>query len=144
MRKLVAVPFFAAIAALAVAGGSSATTTATVWSAKLSPSEVTPKQAVKNNSASATFTATAKGYTLKFKLTFDKLSGPVTGAHIGYGKKGKPGNVSVALCAPCPNPTVNTTGINPSLISAFKDGLLYVELDTKKNPNGEVRGQLGK
>jgi CHRD domain len=144
VRKLVAVPFVAVVAALVAVAGSTASPAVTKWSASLSPSQVAPKQASKNNNASGSFTATAQGYTLKFKLTFDKLSGPATGAHIGYGKKGKPGNVTLALCSPCPNPTVNSAGINPSLISAFKSGLLYVEIDTKKNPNGEVRGQLGK
>jgi hypothetical protein len=146
VRKLVAVPFVVvfAAAALSLAGGSVASPAASNWSTQLTPSEVSPKQAVKNTKASGKFTAVAAGFKLKFRLTFDKLSGPATGAHIGYGKKGKPGNVSLALCAPCPNPTVNTAYINPSLVSAFKDGLLYVEIDTKKNPNGEVRGQLGK
>jgi hypothetical protein len=144
VRKLVAAPFVAAVAALVAAGGSTASPAVTKWTATLSPSQVAPKQASKNDKASGSFTGTAQGYNLKFKLTFDHLSGPATGAHIGYGKKGKLGNVSLALCAPCPNPTVNMTNINPSLVSAFKSGLLYVEIDTKKNPNGEVRGQLGK
>ena len=143
MRKLVAVPFVVALLALGAAGGSSAGRAANQWSAKLTPSEVKPRQAVKNGSAGGSFSGKALGNKLSFKLTFSKLSGPATGAHIGYGKKGRPGNISLALCAPCPNPTVNIAVINPSLVQAFRNHLLFVEVDTKKNPNGEIRGQLG-
>ena len=40
------------------------------------------KQAVKNAAASGAFTATLSGSNLKFKLTFSKLTGPATMAHI--------------------------------------------------------------
>jgi CHRD domain-containing protein len=143
VRKLVVLPLVVALGALVAAGGTTASTAATQWKAKLSATEVEPKQAVKNTSASGSFSAKAVGNKLQFKLTFNKLSGPATGAHIGYGKKGKPGNFSLAICAPCPNPTVNTLGLNPALTQAFKSGLLYVEVVTRKNPNGEIRGQLG-
>ena len=78
MRKLVVLPFVVALGALAAAGGSTATTTVTQWSAKLSASEVAPKQAVKNTSASGTFSAKAIGNKLAFKLTYSKLSGAAT------------------------------------------------------------------
>jgi hypothetical protein len=106
-------------------------------------SQVAPKQASKSASADGPSTATAVGRALRVELTFDEPSGSVTGAHIGYRRKTNPDNVP-ALCVPCPHPTVSPAGTNPSLVSGFKGGLVDVEIDTNKNPTGDVRGPLGK
>jgi hypothetical protein len=126
-----------------LAAGSSAGSTATTWKAKLSPSEVKPKQKVKNTTADGTFAGVSRGNDLKFTLRFAKLSSPATAAYIGYGKKGRPGNVSLVLCSPCQSPVVNTAGIYPALVKLLDDHVLFVAVATKKNPNGEIRGQLG-
>ena len=71
------------------------------WSAKLTAAQEIPKQAVKNAGRHGAFTGDAHGKKLTWKLTFSKLSGPATAAHIHMGGMGKAGNVVVPLCGPC-------------------------------------------
>jgi hypothetical protein len=143
VRKLVAVLSFAGVAVFALAAVSLASARSTVWSAKLTSADLVPKQAVKNSSANGSFRATLNGYELSFKLSFSHLSGPATGAHLGYGPAGKAGHLTIALCAPCQSPVNTGVGLDRSLIKALKQHLLFVVVETKKNPKGEIRGQVG-
>lgn len=130
---------------LVLATGSFAAARATVWTAALSSGQEVPKQVVKNAAAHGTFKGTVTGKTLKWKLTYAKLTGPATGAHIHMAAKGKAGNVVVPLCggAPvCKSGLTGTATLTPALLTAFKKHLLYVNVHTAKNPNGEIRGQL--
>ena len=79
---------------------------------------------------------------LKWKLTFAKLTGPATAAHIHMAAKGKAGDVVVPLCGPCTSGATGTATVTASEITAFKKHLFYVNVHTAKNPNGEIRGQL--
>ncbi len=142
MRKLVALLAAAAVCALALAALSLAATRTTVWTATLSSAQEVPKQVVKDTSAHGLFKATLSGNKLKWKLTFAKLTGPATMAHIHMAAKGKSGNVVVALCAPCTSGMTGTSTITPAVRTAFNKHLLYVNVHTAKNPNGEIRGQL--
>ena len=36
-----------------------------------------------------------------------------------------------------------TSRLRPALVEAFEDGLLYVDIHTRRNPKGEVRGNIG-
>src|SRR5436309_14651228 len=101
MKKLVALFAVAAVSALALSALSGAATKATVWTAALSSRQETPKQVVKTPAAHGLFKGTLKGSTLTWKLTFAKLSGPATAAHIRMGVKGVAGNVVIPLCTPC-------------------------------------------
>ena len=61
------------------------------------------------------------------------------------GAKGKSGNVVVPLCPPgCKSGVSGTATLTPALMTAFKNHLLYVNVHTAKNPNGEIRGQLSR
>lgn len=140
MRKLVALVVVLAVAASAAA--AFAATGATVWTAALSSGQEIPAQVVKDAAAHGLFKGTLTGSTLKWKLTFSKLTGPATAAHIHMAAKGKSGNVVVPLCGPCKSPVSGTATIPASLMTAFKKHLLYVNVHTAKNPNGEIRGQL--
>ena len=71
------------------------------------------------------------------------LAGPVAAAHIHLGAMGKAGNVLVPLCGPCKNGVSGTVTVSAAVKSAFAKHLLYVNVHTAKNPNGEIRGQLG-
>jgi hypothetical protein len=113
------------------------------WSAKLTVAQEVPKQVVKDTAANGSFTATLTGTKLKFKLTFAKLTGPATAAHIHLGAMGKSGNVVVPLCGPCKSPVSGTVTVSAALQKDFTKHLLYVNVHTAKNPNGEIRGQLG-
>lgn len=140
MRKLVALVVVLGVAASAAA--AFAATGATVWTAALSSGQEIPAQVVKDAAAHGLFKGTLTGSTLKWKLTFSKLTGPATAAHIHMAAKGKSGNVVVPLCGPCKSGQTGTAPISAALKSAFKKHLLYVNVHTAKNPNGEIRGQL--
>ena len=142
MRKLIALLAAGAICALALAALSLAATQSTVWTAALSSGQEIPKQVVKDTAAHGLFKGTLTGTTLKWKLTFAKLTGPATAAHIHMAAKGKAGNVVVPLCGPCNSGAAGTVTVTASEITAFKKHLLYVNVHTAKNPNGEIRGQL--
>lgn len=146
MRKLMVVLVTGAACALAVTALAVAAGRKTVWTAALSSGQEVPAQAVKNTAAHGLFKGTLSGSTLTWTLTFSKLTGPATAAHVHMAAKGKSGAVVVPLCGPCSTGTSGTkTGtatITAALISAFKKHLLYVNVHTTKNPNGEIRGQL--
>jgi CHRD domain len=79
---------------------------------------------------------------LAWKLTFSHLSGKALQAHIHLGKPGKAGTVLVALCAPCKNGQTGKATIARSVENALEAGKTYVNVHTKKNLAGEIRGQI--
>jgi CHRD domain len=144
MKKLVALFAAGAVCALALAALSLAATQTTVWTAALSSGQEVPKQVVKDTAAHGLFKGTLSGTTLKWKLTFAKLTGPATASHIHMAAKGTAGNIVVPLCAPCKSGATGTATLTAPEITAFKKHLLYVNVHTAKNPNGEIRGQLAR
>jgi hypothetical protein len=112
------------------------------WSATLTAAQEIPKQAVKVPAAKGAFHATLSGKTLTWKLTFSHLSGPALQAHIHLGAMGKSGNVLVPLCAPCKNGMTGKAKVTAAMIKDLGKHLLYVNVHTAKNPNGELRGQV--
>lgn len=143
MKKFVAFLSLASVIALALTAFSAAHSSGTVWSVKLTAAQEIPKQVVKNAAGTGSFTGTLTGTKLKFKLTFSKLTGPATAAHIHLGAMGVSGNVLVPLCTPCKSPVTGTVTISAAVKKDFSKHLLYVNVHTAKNPNGEIRGQLG-
>jgi Cu/Zn superoxide dismutase len=143
VRKLVALLSAAAVCALAVTAVSLAASRGTSWSAKLTAAQEIPKQTVKAAAASGSFKATLTGTKLKWTLTFSKLTGPATAAHIHLGAMGKAGNVLVPLCGPCKSPMSGTATLPAAVIKDAGKHLLYVNVHTAKNPAGEIRGQVG-
>jgi hypothetical protein len=141
-KSIVSLVIVGVVAGLVLAAVSLAGTRMTVWTAALSSGQEVPKQVVKDTAAHGLFKGTLSGSHLKWKLTFAKLTGPATAAHIHMAAKGKSGNVVVPLCGPCTSGMTGTATITPALMSAFKKHLLYVNVHTAKNPNGEIRGQL--
>ena len=135
----------ALLAAVSVASGSSS---ATKYTAKLTGGQEVPKPAGVPSGATGTFTATLTGTTLKWTLTYSHLSGAAQAAHIHLGKKGVAGNVLVPLCptatsASCKSPLKGTATLKASQIKTLNAGGLYVNVHTKKNAGGEIRGQIG-
>jgi hypothetical protein len=144
VKRIVTLASLAAIAALTLSAISFANHSMGMgWSAKLTAAQEIPKQVVKNTAASGSFTGTLTGTKLTFKLTFSKLTGPASAAHIHMGAMGKSGNVVIPLCAPCKSPVSGTVTVSAALQKDFTKHLLYVNVHTAKNPNGEIRGQLG-
>jgi CHRD domain len=142
VRKLAPLAL-AALATLVFAAYSIAAPSSMGWSAKLTAAQEVPKQVVKMPGAHGSFTAALHGKKLAWKLTFAGLSGPATAAHIHMAAMGKSGNVVVPLCTPCKSPVSGTATLTSAVINAFGKHLLYVNVHTKKNPAGEIRGQLG-
>ncbi|HEY8029274.1 MAG TPA: CHRD domain-containing protein [Gaiellaceae bacterium] len=140
MKKLVALLVVVAVGAMAAA--AFAATRTTTWTAALSSGQEIPKQVVKNTAAHGQFKGTLKGSKLTWKLTFSKLTGPATAAHIHMGGMHVSGPVVVPLCGPCKSPVTGTATLTKALMTAFKKHNLYVNVHTAKNPNGEIRGQL--
>jgi CHRD domain len=132
------------LAALVLAAISSAKPKAATYrfSATLNAAQEIPKQAVKDQAAHGTFKGTLVGTKLTWTLTFAKLTGPATAAHIHLGAMGKAGNVVVALCGPCNTSMKGTGTVSASLLKTIKKHGTYVNVHTAKNPGGEIRGQL--
>jgi hypothetical protein len=141
VRKLVLL--LAAAGVLSVTAVSLAAGRAANWSTKLTAAQEIPAQTVKTPAANGSFTATLSGRQLNWKLTFSKLSGPATAAHIHLGAKGKAGNVLIPLCGPCKSGAHGSSALTVAVTKDFKKHLLYVNVHTTKNPGGEIRGQLG-
>lgn len=142
MKKLIALFAAGAICALTLAALSLAAAQKTVWTAALSSGQEVPKQVVRDTAAHGLFKGTLSRTTLKWKLTFAKLTGPATMAHIHMAARGKVGDPVVTLCTPCTSGVTGTATLTAAEVSALKKHLLYVNVHTDKNPAGEIRGQL--
>jgi CHRD domain len=144
VRKLIILLVAGALCALTLAALSLAASQTTVWTAALSSGQEVPKQVVKDTAAHGLFKGTLSGGKLKWKLTFAKLTGRAMAAHIHMAAKGKSGAIVVPLCGPCTSGVTGTATITAALRAAFNKHLLYVNVHTAKNPNGEIRGQLAR
>jgi hypothetical protein len=94
-------------------------------------------------SFSATVTRSATGATVTWRLTFSGLTGPAIAAHIHTAPRGTAGPVSVPLCGPCESVETGTAPMNATVLEALHAGRTYVNVHTRTNPGGEIRGQLG-
>jgi plastocyanin len=94
--------------------------------------------------AAGHFTATLAGTALHWHLTFTHLTGPATMAHIHLAPRGKAGPVLKVLCAPCVSPKSGTVKLTATQVTSIEKGRTYVNVHTKKNPKGEIRGQIAK
>lgn len=94
-------------------------------------------------SFTATVTRSGAGATVAWRLTFSGLTGPAVAAHIHTASRGEPGPVSVPLCGPCESGATGTATINQTVLDAIHAGRTYVNVHTRANPAGEIRGQLG-
>ena len=104
-----------------------------------------PKGNVRRARGAFTVTITKQGSSavLVWRLTFSRLTGKAVAAHIHNGARGKAGPVIVPLCAPCKSGASGRATVGASVLNALEAGRGYVNVHTKKNPAGEIRGQLG-
>jgi len=91
---------------------------------------------------SATITRTGTTGVVVWRLTFGKLTGKAVAAHIHNGVRGKAGPVIVPLCAPCRSGARGRATVSASVLATLEAGRAYVNVQTKKNAAGEIRGQL--
>src|SRR5262245_14036732 len=99
MTRRLAPALLVGIAASALAGGGSAGVGIQKFSATMNAAQEVG--AVKAPGATGHFKGSLNGRNLTWKLTFSRLSGPATAAHLHLGKKGVAGPVVLPLCGPC-------------------------------------------
>ena len=136
----------AAVAALGLCTAASAAGSADVFTyrtALTARAEVpTPTAPV---GAGGVFTSTVtkdrNAYSIAWKLTFRRLSGPAVAAHVHRGRAGVAGSVIFALCGPCRNGHTGRATIGKGVAEAMRRGTAYVNVHTTKNASGEIRGQ---
>jgi hypothetical protein len=139
----------ALVGALALSGIALAASQSETYrlSSKLSAGAEVPKPKSVPAAATGKFTGTtvepkSGPVRLNWKLTFSHLSGKATAAHIHLGRKGKAGDVLVALCGPCHSGQTGKAVIARSVEHDLEAGKTYVNVHTRKNPAGEIRGQV--
>jgi hypothetical protein len=134
--------------ALVVAGGAAARTQAAKVEigASMAAAQEVPAPKGDVGSATGAFTGTLTksdtGAVLSWQLSFSNLTGPGTAAHIHTGEPGKPGPVVVPLCSPCTSGATGTANVPAAVLSAIESNGAYVNVHTKTNPAGEIRGQV--
>jgi CHRD domain len=134
------------LGALFVVGAALAASTDTYsYRATLGPkAEVPPPNAPAKAAGvfSATVTEKKGKASIRWTLTFRRLSGKAMAAHIHMGKAGVAGPVVVPLCGPCKTGQNGRQTIDEDLAEALEKGGYYVNVHTDKNKGGEIRGQL--
>jgi hypothetical protein len=140
LRTLVFTGAFAG--AIAVAGIFSAHAATMKFHADLTAAqEVPPTKSTGKGEATASLdTAT---HELTVDVTFSGLSSDVTAAHIhGPASAGKNAGVLVPLGNAPKSPIHVTAKLTPEQEKQLEDGMMYVNVHSKNNPGGAVRGQL--
>lgn len=86
---------------------------------------------------------------LSWKLVYRRLSGRPTRAEIHVGKLGRRGPLLLALCGPkvarartCRSGLKGTKIVSMPAVLTLEAGNTYVQLYTRRNPRGELRGQI--
>jgi hypothetical protein len=83
---------------------------------------------------------------LSWRLSWVRVSEPTTAAEIRYGAAGQIGAAALTLCKPCHSPVRGYAKLGSKLAHAILQprgqGLAYVNLDTERNTQGEIRGEL--
>jgi len=104
----------------------------------------TPKGEVASarGSFTGTLTKSDSGTVLNWQLSFSSLTGDAIAAHIHIADRGTAGPVVVPLCSPCTSGATGTANINATVLEAIQNDRAYVNVHTKTNPAGEIRGQV--
>ena len=154
MNKMLTWAFVAAVVAAALTSvdfGLGANQARTKLAATLDAAQEVPRPQAVVGQARGRFEALVSGrgsrLALRWSLRWSKTSGRVLQAHVHLGRRGVSGRIAVGLCAPCGKTRrAGSAGglvyISSKLLRALRNGNTYVNLHTKKNPNGEIRGQI--
>lgn len=131
------------VAALLAAGLLASAAQAQTFMAHLDgASEVPPKDTKGTGELTAKLDPATR--TLSYTLTYSGLSGPATAAHF-HGPAAPGANAGVAV--PIKKPTSGVTGsakLTEAQVADLEGGKWYVNVHTKANPGGEIRGQVMK
>jgi CHRD domain-containing protein len=131
----------ATVVALALVGFGAGAATKDRLTATMNTGQEVPKP--KATRGTGKFTGTLSGRKLSWKLTFSKLTGPAVAAHIHLAPRGKANPApAVGLCGPCTSGQTGSATISAKVDRALERGTAYVNVHTKKNSGGEIRGQI--
>lgn len=133
-------PLVLASFAVLFAGAASAATTK--FHAALSPaSEVPPTKSTGSGEANASLDTTT--HVLTYDVTFSGFTSAATAAHFhGPAEAGKNAGVLVPLATNPTSPIRGTATLTPEQEQQLTSGTWYVNLHTKDDPSGAIRGQL--
>src|SRR5262245_35846943 len=117
--------------------------------ATLNAGQEVPKPTGVRRGATGLFTATLSRHsdgsgTLSWKLTFRRLTGAATAAHIHLARPGKSGAVAIPLCAPCSSGVTGTSPASATVVKTLLRNGAYANVHTSRNASGEIRGQITK
>ena len=115
------------------------------FAAKLDAAQTRPKPKGAEDASGkflGTMTVGPGGGSINWRLGLKGLSGPATSAEIHLGRPGKIGVVGVTLCMPCSAKAHGSLGANGGLLNALVSQPTYVNVVTKRNPQGELRGRI--
>lgn len=132
-----------------LAFGAGVATKKTSLKATLNVGQEVPKPTGVRRGATGLFTATLSknsdgSGTLTWQLSFRRLTGNATAAHIHLARPGKSAPVAIPLCAPCSTGVTGTSQASSAVVRALLRNGAYTNVHTAKNPSGEIRGQITK
>jgi hypothetical protein len=89
-------------------------------------------------------TATLAGNKLTVNGTFDGLKSPATEAHINRGPKGIPGPSihDLTVAKGTSGAITGTVDLTPTEVDDLKNERLYVQLNSERAPDGNLRGWI--
>ena len=133
-------------AALLASGAPSYAATTTFKADLKGSSEVPPNTTSGTGSVTATYDPATKELT--WSGTFSGLTGPAMAAHFhGPAEVGKNAGVQIWISEkgkPFESPFKGSAKLSDAQASDLMNGQWYVNIHTKANPGGEIRGQLVK
>jgi hypothetical protein len=131
-----------AIASIAVLFAGTASAVTVKFSATLTAAAEVPPS-TSTGSGAATVSLDTATHEITFDVTFSGFASEVTAAHIhGPSEVGKNAGVVVPLGNNLTSPIHGTAKLTPEQEQQLTAGLYYVNVHTKNNPGGAIRGQL--
>ncbi|MGA7787242.1 MAG: CHRD domain-containing protein [Xanthobacteraceae bacterium] len=146
-RSLLGICVGGAAGAALLASGSASFAAATTFKADLKGStEVPPNTTTGTGSVTASYDPSTMELT--WSGTFAGLTGPAMAAHFhGPAEAGKNAGVQIWISEkgkPIESPIKGSAKLTPAQAADLMNGQWYVNIHTKANPGGELRGQLVK
>lgn len=130
--------------AIAVAFAFGAHAATQTFHATLTPTAEAPSTK-STGKGEATAKLDTETHELTVDVTFSGFSSPVTAAHIhGPAPAGKNAGVVVPLGNSPKSPIHLAAKLTPEQQQELEAGMMYINIHTKNNPSGAIRGQLTK